>query len=220
MSDAAIASIVTGMVTMTTIVAGFLTIWVKMKYGAEKAEEVSKKVDNNTEITKRGIEEAGTHAAIAADAAKDAASAATHAAVKTDALSEQLNGKLEAKIGEIVKGHIDGLKGHVESVVTMFHAHSAQDDKNMAEIRQALGELRDRTKLRALWRGQNRCAMSATNCSRLTPRRQSIRGTFRTKRSPTRSHSSKSFRWLRGPARFSRRTNWKPGLRPTPRESR
>lgn len=58
MSDAAIANIVTGIVTIVTLVIGFLTLWVKLKYGAEKAEEaavkadiVESKIDANTKIS-------------------------------------------------------------------------------------------------------------------------------------------------------------------------
>lgn len=41
MSDAAITAIVSGLITITTMVIGFLTLWVKLKYGADKAEEAS-----------------------------------------------------------------------------------------------------------------------------------------------------------------------------------
>lgn len=58
MSDAAIASIVTGIVTISTMVIGFLTLWIKLRYGVEKAEEVATKaqdmedkIDHNTTIT-------------------------------------------------------------------------------------------------------------------------------------------------------------------------
>lgn len=59
MSDAAIANIVTGIVTVTTIVIGFATLWLKLKYGVEKkadeaalkAAEVEGKIDGNTQIT-------------------------------------------------------------------------------------------------------------------------------------------------------------------------
>lgn len=131
MSDAAIASIVTGCVTMMGLLVGFLTMFVKLRYNADKADEVSTKVDKNTEVTKLGIAEASSHAQAAADAA-------SNAATQTTSLAEQLNGKLEAKIEGIVAAH-------VRPILTAMGDHSAQDDKNMAEIRKALGELRDRT---------------------------------------------------------------------------
>lgn len=60
MSDAAIASVVTGLVTVVTLITGFLTLWVKLRYGVEKAEEaatkaklVEHKIDTNTQITER-----------------------------------------------------------------------------------------------------------------------------------------------------------------------
>lgn len=60
MTDGAITTIVAGVITVTTMVVGFLTLWVKLKYGAEKAEETASKVkvvegkiDDNTRITAR-----------------------------------------------------------------------------------------------------------------------------------------------------------------------
>lgn len=67
MSDAAVVTLVSGLVTVTTIVTGFLTLWIKIKYGVEKAQEaadtanvvegkmnaVEGKVDENTLITER-----------------------------------------------------------------------------------------------------------------------------------------------------------------------
>ncbi len=38
MSDAAIAQVVAGLITITTVVVGFLTLWVKLKYGADQAK--------------------------------------------------------------------------------------------------------------------------------------------------------------------------------------
>lgn len=45
MNDAAIANVVTGLVTITTLVVGFLTLWVKLRYGAEQAEKAARKAD-------------------------------------------------------------------------------------------------------------------------------------------------------------------------------
>lgn len=60
MSDVSVASAVTGLVTITTMVIGFLTLWVKLKYGVDKADEAARvakvvedKVDDNTAITAR-----------------------------------------------------------------------------------------------------------------------------------------------------------------------
>lgn len=51
MSDAAIACIMTGLVNVATMLIGFLTLWVKLRYAGEKADEVEKKLDDNTAIT-------------------------------------------------------------------------------------------------------------------------------------------------------------------------
>ena len=59
MSDSAVATIVAGIITVVTMVIGFLTLWVKLKYAGSKAEEaadkaviVEKKIDDNTATTK------------------------------------------------------------------------------------------------------------------------------------------------------------------------
>lgn len=120
MTDAAIAHVVTGLVTITTMVIGFLTLWIKLKYGVGKAEEaatkageVERKIDHNTTVTTETLE-------------------------KTEVVADKLNGKLEEKINTIVRCH-------TEPITAIIEAHTQQDDKNMAEIRVALGELRDRT---------------------------------------------------------------------------
>lgn len=51
MSDAAITAIVSGVITVAGMVVGFLTLWVKIKYGVEKVKEVESKVDANTVLT-------------------------------------------------------------------------------------------------------------------------------------------------------------------------
>ena len=132
MSDSAIATIVTGLVTMVTLIVGFLTLWVRLKYGADKVE---RKIDVNTALTKAGTEEAAANA-------KVAASAATKAADKADALAIQMNGGLDDRMIAIVKAHTGPLAAVLES-------HAKQDDKHMAEIRFALGELRDQVKAKS-----------------------------------------------------------------------
>ena len=139
MTDAAIAAVVTGVVTVTTMVIGFLTLWVKLKYGVEKAEEavsktkaVERKIDDNTVITKAASVAALSNAKVAADNAIEAKEASEH-------ISRQLNGNLEEKITAIVKTQI-------QPVTELLKVHSEQDDKNMSEIRQALKELKDRTR--------------------------------------------------------------------------
>ena len=65
MSDAAVANIVTGVVTVATLLVGFFTLWIKLRYGVNKvqeareeaatrADETAAKIDANTEITRVG----------------------------------------------------------------------------------------------------------------------------------------------------------------------
>lgn len=70
MSDTAVTIVVTGVVQITVLVCGFLTLWVKLKYGVQKsaenaataatmavtkadahAEKLEKKLDDNTATT-------------------------------------------------------------------------------------------------------------------------------------------------------------------------
>lgn len=71
MSDAAITTIVSGFVQVVVLVVGFLTLWVKLKYGVEKAErsataaatkahEVEQKLDANTVTTQAVSDKADT----------------------------------------------------------------------------------------------------------------------------------------------------------------
>lgn len=124
LSDAAVASIMTGLVTIATVVVGFLSMWIKLRYGVES------KIDNNTEITR-------TNAKQAVDAATTVATKADAIAEKTDAIAEKINGGLERKIEAIVKLYVG-------PITAAMAAHSEQDDRNVQEIKKALGELRDR----------------------------------------------------------------------------
>ena len=146
MSDAAIANIVTGAVTITVSLVGFLTLWVKLRYAATKSEEaatraeetankveikaadVERKIDNNTKLTIAGADQASSNAMVAAQAA-------TIAADKSAEIMSQLNGKLDERIIRIVDQH-------VKPVVATIRAHAEQDDKNMAEIRTTLEEIK------------------------------------------------------------------------------
>jgi hypothetical protein len=74
MSDAAVTAVVAGAVNIVGMVVGFLTLWMKVKYGAEKAataatraeaavtkaeaaeETLGKKIDDNTKITQAGAD--------------------------------------------------------------------------------------------------------------------------------------------------------------------
>lgn len=137
MSDAAIATLVTGVLSLATMVIGFLTLWIKLRYGVERTEALAQKtqtveykIDTNTALTRAGTEAATENAKVAATAANEASR-------KSDNIAEKLNGVLDDKIRAIVKEH-------TEPLMAMFRLHVEQDDKNMTEIRQALSNLRDR----------------------------------------------------------------------------
>lgn len=87
----------------------------------------SKKIDTNTEITKRGTHEAAANAIDAAEAASSAKEAA-------DRLSRTLNGDLDIRI----KNAIDAA---VAPIHVAIETHAGHDEKNMEEIRGILSEL-------------------------------------------------------------------------------
>ena len=124
MSEAAIATIVTGFVTITTLICGVITLWMKLK-------ENTRKLDQNTELTREGTAQASENAQIAATAANAAKETAKDVAYD---LTKLLNGDLDTRIHIIVKEHTVPL-------IRAFEEHNKQDDRNMKEIRQALIDL-------------------------------------------------------------------------------
>lgn len=95
------------------------------------AQTLERKIDENTQVTIDGTQAAKV-------SAKLAAVNAAEAKVTTDQMAAQLNGKLDLKVRDIVRETL-------EPFIAAFRIHAEQDEKNMLEIRTALGELRDRT---------------------------------------------------------------------------
>ena len=110
MSDAAVSSLVYAIITIVGMIVGFLTLWVKLKYGVAKAEEaatkatvVENKLDENTRLTKDGTTAAATAAARAETAATGAITAAVSASQENaeklhilHKIEEQTNGAAES----------------------------------------------------------------------------------------------------------------------------
>lgn len=103
MSDAAVATIVSGVVTVVTLSIGFLTLWIKLRYGANQAEKaatkaeiVENKLDINTKITKAGIK-------CADDNAKAAVGAAVEARAATESMAQDVARKLNGGIDDAVE---------------------------------------------------------------------------------------------------------------------
>ncbi len=69
MSDAAVFTVVSGLITITTMLVGFLTLWVKLRYGGEKAAEAAVKAEEAV-IRASAVENKIDIAAIAAAAAR------------------------------------------------------------------------------------------------------------------------------------------------------
>lgn len=142
MSDAAITNIVTGLVTITTLVMGFLTLWVKLRYDAKKAEEISKvvesKIDSNTLLTLSNKDVAIKNASVAV-------SAAAHIKNATEAMAEnidkKLNGGLDRSLEHVVKPLQNDILAsntvlleHVKEKFTEFDKYSHQRNHDVLNI--------------------------------------------------------------------------------------
>lgn len=109
-------------------IVGFLTMWVKLKYGADKAEEAATKAKNledkldaNTKITKAGVVQA-----------TNAASTASETKAVTEVLKNKLNGGVDAAVREGILPVQKALDEHAET-----------DEANMKEINVRFKELTD-----------------------------------------------------------------------------
>lgn len=92
MSDATIVAVVSGVITVTTMIIGFLTLWVKLRYGVDKTEQIEEKVDHNTKITRDANEVA---------------------VVNSKEISKRLNGGIDSAIEVATKPLYDILTNHV-----------------------------------------------------------------------------------------------------------
>ncbi len=96
MSDAAVVAIVTGLVTIVTMVIGFLTLWIKLRYGIQQAEDAASK------------------ATIAVVQAKVVEGKIDDNTARTQVIVEQTNGLSSALREEVehLKAEIRSLKSH------------------------------------------------------------------------------------------------------------
>lgn len=108
MSDTVIivTTVVTGVVTIATTIATFLTLWIKLKYGVEKAESVEAKVDDNTKKT----EEVGRKADMANTAVRD--------------VNKKLNGGLDSSLTAAIAPLHQALREHTANDEQMAGEHA------------------------------------------------------------------------------------------------
>jgi hypothetical protein len=92
-----------------------------------RGEINTKKLDENTKITKDGTDAAAVNAKVAANTA-------AQAKIATEDLAGKLNGSMDSRISTIVKEHL-------EPISVKLDDHVVQDDKNMKEIMNALKAL-------------------------------------------------------------------------------
>ncbi len=116
MSDAAIASVVSGAITVVTIVITFLTLWVKLKYGQGQVEKVGVKVDaaaGKADIAADKAETAANRSNILEAKIDDNTAKTEEIQSKADVIAHQTNGASEIQNRRIdvleaaVKGNID-----------------------------------------------------------------------------------------------------------------
>ena len=107
MSDAAVATIVSGMITIVTLIIGFFTMLIKLKYAKEA-------VDANTELTKAGTEAAASNA-------KEAAVAASSVVLTTDSINKKLNGGLHSTINEAIQPELKTIQDKFDALASYVH---------------------------------------------------------------------------------------------------
>jgi uncharacterized coiled-coil protein SlyX len=144
MSDATATSLITGMVTITTMIVGFLTLWAKLRYGADKAEQaadnasrvegkldanasrVEGKLDANTKLTEEAKEAAEANAGARHDGLAEMAKVVSDHGTRIAALETRLTA-MEAKLGtlgaavETANKNIDStrheMRGHLQAIM-------------------------------------------------------------------------------------------------------
>lgn len=109
LSDGAITTIVTGAVTVVMGFIGFLTLWVKLKYGADKAQEAA----SNAEKAVTKVDQA---AEVAATKAKAVEKKIDENAAKTLAVEEKLdqNTEITTRIEQQTNGPLSGKLTQIE----------------------------------------------------------------------------------------------------------
>lgn len=134
MSDAAITTLAAAAVQIVVLIIGLLTLWIKVKYGADrandaakKADEVEQKVDENTAIS---------------TLAKDSAAKAEH----------QTNGAL-SKFRDTVADHgnrLTSLEKQTASLQTLVEVLTKNIDSTRHEMRGHLQTITSKLDLMAL----------------------------------------------------------------------
>jgi hypothetical protein len=114
LSDASIVTIVTGCVTVATMIGGVITLWLKLKYGVAN---VGEKIDANTKIT----QDATT---AATDNAKEAANAAITAKDAAEKINKKLNGGIE-----------EAIRHGIHPVQVTLEAHVKKDAEDIGDIK-------------------------------------------------------------------------------------
>ena len=138
MSDSSITTIVAGVIQLAAIIGGIVTLWIKLRYSDKNTEavatkvgdEVKDKIDENTEVTKKGAKEATENAKAAADTADQARQAA-----------QELGKKLNGGVDEAIEAAVRPIREALQDLSLAYQSHAVNDEKNMQEIRKSLLEI-------------------------------------------------------------------------------
>ncbi len=116
MSDAAVFALVSGLIQITVITTGFLTLWIKLKYGVEEAKESAEKAEASANVAEVSASNAERRSKVVEEKidvntklTKVGVVAATKAASKSDEISDKLNGDTDTKIHTVVREYLDAL---------------------------------------------------------------------------------------------------------------
>lgn len=132
MSEAAIATIVGGCITITTMIIGFLTLWLKLKYGIEKAETAATTAAQVATRRADVVENKLDHNTVVSTEAKDAAVQASEHSAACDEDRQQLakvmgdhDVRITALEGQMValKMSVDGVIKSVDSTRHEMRGH-------------------------------------------------------------------------------------------------
>ena len=152
MSDAAVTSIVTGVITIASMLIGFMTLWVKVRYGIDKAEAASVEATKQAIVKATDVEKKIDNNTVISTSARDAA-------VKAEEQTNGMMSRYEEQLANhhtritVLEGQIAVLKASVDTVVKNIDSTrhemrghlqtiTAKLDTNMAVMMKSITEVK------------------------------------------------------------------------------
>lgn len=137
----------TFLLELGTFIGVLFTSWTSLKArlradaNAVTIDATSKKTESISVMANSLVRDLADNTQKTVDGTEKATNTAAQAKESISEIKQALNGQLDEKIDTAIRLH-------TEPIVASIRAHAEQDDKNMKEIRDALGELRDWTKMK------------------------------------------------------------------------